>query len=542
MSPTETPRKFKPSHILEVANHCGIRSDEAECQGNYIAKINPSLLARLAERPLGKLICITGMNPTKEGEGKTSTAIGLTQALAYLKKRVILCLREPSMGPVFGFKGGGTGSGLSQVVPSEEINLHFTGDFHAITSAHNLLSAAIDNHIHHGNELGIEADHMLWRRVLDINDRQLRDIKTGLSKGCLGGQRKSGFDITASSEIMAALSLSKSLPSLNNKLEKISIALSKKGKLVTAKELKVSGAMSLLLKRALWPNLVQTLEGQPVFVHTGPFANVSHGNNSLISTTMALKLANYVVTESGFSSELGLEKFFDIVCREGELKPQVAVIVITLKALKSHSDTSKKASGKDHPLSGGYKNLFCHIENVRKFGIHELIAINRFPEDKEEEIQAVINFLASKGIVCAVSEAVKYGSKGALSLAEKVLSVLAGKNSDFKPLYPLSLSTESKIEKIAQELYGAESVVYADKAKEALAIIKANGLDNLPVNIAKTPYSLSDNPLLKGAPKNWKLKISEIRPYSGAGFLVALSGKILLMPGMPAHPMFESMS
>ena len=543
----EIARKAKPHQIYAIANKAGIRLDELEVFGNYKAKVSLTALERRATRPNGKLICVTGMTPTKEGDGKTCTSIGLTQALGLLKKNAMLCLRQPSLAPIFGYKGGATGGGYSQVVPMEEINLHFTGDIHAIETAHNLLAAVLENHIHYGNALKVDPERITWRRTLDISDRQLRDIMVGLSKSSKFPKYRTGFDITAASEVMAALSLATDIRSLKAKLGRISVALSKDGKLITAKDLKVSGAMAVLMKDAIKPNLVQTLEGQPVFMHTGPFANVSHGNNSLVSTQMALKLANYVVTESGFATDLGLEKMFDVVCREGGLTPSAVVVVVTLKALRAHS---KEASGlrkggldmfRWDTFKEGFANLDRHVRNVRKFGLEPVVAINRFPGDTDDEIKIVRDYLQSQNVEHALSDVVRLGGRGGVELAEKVLKVIAEKPAHFKPLYELDLPTEEKIEKIAVEIYGASGVQYLESAKTDLELVHRLKLDHLPVVIAKTPYSFSDDPELKGAPSDWKLKVRGIRPYTGAGFLVVLAGKMMLMPGLPAEPMLEDM-
>ncbi|MBI3252048.1 MAG: formate--tetrahydrofolate ligase, partial [Candidatus Omnitrophica bacterium] len=426
LSTLEIAEKAKPRQIFDVAAKAGIRLEEIEAYGHWKAKVSLELLERLASRPSGKLICVTGMTPTKEGDGKTCTSIGLTQALGLLKKKVMLTLREPSLAPIFGFKGGATGGGYSQVLPMEDINLHFTGDIHAIEIAHNLLAAVLENHLHHGNALDIDKDHIFWRRTLDISDRQLRDIIVGMAKASHFAKYRTGFDITAASEVMAVLSLSTSIHSFKSKLAKISVALTREGKLVTAKDLKAAGAMALLMKDALKPNLVQTLEGQPVFIHTGPFANVSHGNSSLLATQMALKLANYVVTESGFAADLGLEKLFDIVCREGGIRPSVVVMVVSLKALRSHAAKAGAKRGPDmfkawDLFKEGFSNVRRHVDNIRKFGVEPVIAINRFPDDTEDDLRLVREYFQSIPVECAVSEVVRHGGRGGVTLAEKVL-------------------------------------------------------------------------------------------------------------------------
>ena len=540
-SSLEIAAKAKPLQIFEVATKAGIRLEEIEVHGHYKAKVSLSVLERLSSKPNGKLICITGMTPTKEGDGKTCTSVGLTQALGLLKKKTILCLREPSLAPIFGYKGGATGGGHSQVLPMEDINLHFMGDIHAIEIAHNLLAAVIENHIHYGNALHIDTENIFWRRTMDISDRQLREVMVGCQKTSRFPKHKTGFDITAASEVMAVLSLATSIHSFKSKLSKISVGLSKEGGLVTSKDLKAAGAMALLMKDALKPNLVQTLEGQPVFIHTGPFANVSHGNNSLISTLMALKLANYVVTESGFAADLGLEKLFDIVCREGGIKPNVVVLVVSIKALKSHAQESLGLLKLMDVFKEGFLNVERHIKNIRKFGVEVVVAINRFPEDTDEEIRIVKDHFRSENVECAVSEAVRLGGEGAVELAEKVLKVMVEKPADFKNFYSLESSPEDKLQKLACELYGASGVTYQEQAKVDLEMIHRLKLDHLPVNVAKTPYSFSDEAQLKGAPVGWKLKVRGIRPYTGAGFLVALCGKMNLMPGLPERPMLEDM-
>ena len=537
----EIASQAKPLQIFEIATRAGIRLEEIETYGSLKAKVSLKVLERLASRPNGKLICVTGMTPTREGDGKTCTSIGLTQALGVLKKKVMLCLREPSLAPIFGFKGGAAGGGYAQVLPMEDINLHFTGDIHSIEIAHNLLAAVLENHIHHGNKLDIDVERIYWRRTLDISDRQLRDVAVGLAKASRFSKYRTGFDITAASEVMAILSLSTSIPAFKAKLAQILIGLTRAGAAVTARDLKAAGAMALLMKDALEPNLVQTLEVQPVFVHTGPFANVSTGNNSVIATQMALKLANYVVTESGFATDLGMEKLFDIVCREGGMRPSAVVIVISVKALKSHAGEAVAAKKAMDVFKEGFLNLERHIGNARRFGIEPVIAVNRFPQDTEEEIKAIRDHLRAESVECAVSDAVRLGGEGAVELAEKVLKMMNDRTAQFRHLYELDRSVEEKIHTLVTEMYGADGAVYTNQAREDLESIRNLKLDGLPVNIAKTPYSFSDDPHLKGAPTGWKLKVQSIRPYAGAGFLVALAGKIMLMPGLPEHPMLEGM-
>lgn len=536
----EISQKAKPLQIHAVAAKAGIRVEEMEPYGSYKAKVSLSILDRYANKPYGKLICVSGMTPTREGDGKTTTAIGLTQAFGALKKKVMLCLREPSLAPIFGNKGGGTGAGRSQVVPMDDINLHFTGDSHAVAAAHNLLAAALDNHIHQGNELDIDPERIFWKRAIDIGDRSLREIVSAAGKGTRTTKRKTGFEVTAASEVMAALSLSSSLDVLKSKLGKIAVALTRDGKLVTAKDLHAAGAMALLLKDAIKPNLVQTLEGQPTFMHTGPFANVSHGNSSILATQIALKLANYVITESGFATDLGLEKFFDIVCREGRFKPSVVVLVVSVKALKSHGVAPGKRGIEQ--FRDGFDNLDRHVANVRRFGLPVVVAINRFPQDTADELKIIRDHLQITAVEGAVSEAARLGGEGGIELAEKVLKVLSDQAGDsFKPLYELSLAPSEKIERIATELYGASGIDWSEDARADLEEIHRLKLDHLPVCIAKTPYSLTHDPQLKGAPLDWRLKVRRVRFLSGAGFLVALTGETLLMPGLPAKPMLEQM-
>lgn len=535
-------QRQKLIQIVEVAKQAGIHLDEIRSYGSYKAKVPLKLLDRIASRSHGRLICITAITPTKAGEGKTCTAIGLTQALGLIKKRVILCLREPSMAPMFGYKGGATGGGFSQVMPMEEINLHFTGDIHAVTMAHNLLAAVIDNHIHHGNVLNIDPEKIFWRRSLDISDRQLRTVQVGLSKASKGERFKTGFDITAASEVMAILSLSTGLGDLKARLAKITAALSKNGDPITAEDLKVSNAMALLLKDAIEPNLVQTMEGQPVFMHTGTFANVSHGNSSVLAMKIALKLAPYVVTEAGFAADMGFEKFCHIVSRVGEIKPSVAVLVVSLRALKSHSTKlSREETKLPMVFKDGLANLNRHISIIQKFGVGVVAAINRFDSDKEEELSFVCDYLKTIKIPSAVSEVFSKGGEGGIALAEEVIRILTHRVSSFKPLYDLSLPVEEKISCIAKEVYGANGVAYSAQARQDLAMIKRLGWTHHPVNIAKTPYSFTDNPNIKGAPNNFRLHIREIKAYTGAGYLVAIAGKIMLMPGLPEHPSLEKM-
>jgi len=516
-SDIEIVQRIRPRQIAEIAKSCGIRNDELTPYGDHIAKVSLSLLKRLRNRPNGKLILVTCMTPTKHGEGKTSTAIGLVQALGLLKKKAILCLREPSLGPMFGVKGGACGGGYSQVIPMEDINLHFTGDGYAVSGANNLLCAILDNHIYFGNKLNIDPKTILIRRTIDISDRTLRNIEFKINKKV---SYSSGFDIIAASEIMAILALSKDLDDLKKRLSQIIVAFDRKGKPITPKCLGAVGAMSALLTNAIMPNLVQTIEGQGALVHCGPFANIAHGANSLISTFMALKLGNYVVTESGFGADLGAEKFFNIVCRQGRLKADLAVIVVSARALKVH----------------GIDNVSKHVDIVRGFGVKPVIVVNKFPEDSHKSLERIKGYCGSLNVTVCVSEAVTKGGAGALKLAEACVRLLKDEPSEFKFLYNERLTIKDKIEALAKEVYGALGVNFSQAAKSELRKVKALGLERLAVNIAKTQFSLSDNPRLEGAPKDWRLKIKDIRIFAGAGFIVPVCGNIMLMPGLPKRP------
>ncbi|MFH0732713.1 MAG: formate--tetrahydrofolate ligase [Candidatus Omnitrophota bacterium] len=520
----------QPKQITEIAKSIGIKQDELEVFGAYKAKVSLDILERLSYKPNGRLINVTCITPTKFGEGKTSTAIGLTQAFAKLKKKVILCLREPSLGPTFGIKGGGCGSGKAQIIPMEDINLHFTRDIYAVASAHNLLASILDNHIYYGNALDIDVKNILWRRVVDINDRALRHVTVGY-KGKAGSIKyESGFDITAASEIMAILALTTSIKDLKRRLSNIIVAYTRKGKPVTAKDLKVVGSMAALLKDAIKPNIVQTTEGQPAFVHTGPFANIAHGNNSFISLIMASKLADYVITENGFGSELGAEKFFNIVCRlrmpgsADVLKPSLSIIVVSARAIESHSNMD---------------NLRHHIGIIQRFGMQPIVAINKFPQDTKKQIDAIDGYCHSLGVDCVVSEAVAKGGSGAVDLAQSCLKAIRDDSSNLQYLYELDEPIKTKIHKIATLVYGASGVTYTKRASDEIAKFTSLGFGRLEVNIAKTNLSLSDDPLKKGVPGGWKLKIHDVRISAGAGFLVPIAGKIELMPGLPKEPAAE---
>ncbi|HHW13341.1 MAG TPA: formate--tetrahydrofolate ligase, partial [Firmicutes bacterium] len=492
----------------------------------------------------GKLIFVTAITATPAGEGKTCTAVGLTQALGYLGKKVMLCLREPSLGPVFGIKGGAAGGGYSQVVPMEDINLHFTGDFAAVAAAHNLLAALLDNHLVQGNELDIDLTRVVWKRVVDMNDRQLRDVVVGLGGRGNGIPRQTGFEITAASEVMAVLCLAQDWEDLRERLGRLLVAYNRRGEPVCARDLKAVGAMLILLKDAFKPNLVQTLEGQPAFIHGGPFANIAHGNNSVIATRTALKLADYVVTEGGFAADLGAEKFFDLVCPQTGLHPDVAVLVASIRALHMHGGAAREELGALNlsALEAGLPNLEKHVENLRKFGVPVVVALNRFPSDHPEELAFVKEYVTERlGVACEVSEVFTDGGRGGASLAQTVLDELEKHPASFHPLYKLTIPLKQKLERLALGIYGASRVQYTPQAEKDIKELTRLGLDRLPLCVAKTQFSLSDDPTLLGAPQGWKLTVREIKPSVGAGFLVVYTGEIRTMPGLPKHPAAEQM-
>lgn len=542
LSDVEIAQEAKLRPITEIAKKAGLKEEDLELYGRYKAKVSLGVRERLKDRPNGKLIYITAITATPAGEGKTCCAIGLTQALGRLNKRVILALREPSLGPVFGIKGGATGGGYSQVLPMEDINLHFTGDIHAVGVAHNLLAALVDNHIYQGNELGIDPRRVLWRRVVDISDRQLRNVIVGLGGKAHGIPRETGFDITVASEVMAILALSKDMDDLKERLGRIVVAYTYDGKLVRAKDLKTVGSMAILLKDALKPNLVQTLEGQPVFIHCGPFANIAHGNNSIIATELALKLADYAITEGGFAADLGAEKFFDIVCPLLGIHPDVVVLVASIRALNIHGGASKhKMMEKNLKVLGkGLANLDKHIENVKKFGLPVIVDINPFSSHRDEQFDLIKEHCAKSGVKAVWSEIHERGGEGGLELANAVLETLENEKPRFKPLYNSTFSLKDKINRIATEIYGAEGVNYTARAESDIETIVRERLENLPINMAKTQLSLTDDPNLKGAPRNWRLTVREIRISAGAGFLVPLTGEMMTMPGLPKHPAAEN--
>lgn len=535
-------RKIKLKPIKEIAYNIGLDEKYVEEYGRFKAKINLKAFDDLKGNPDGKLIYVTAITPTPAGEGKTCTAVGVTQALGKIGKKVMLCLREPSMGPVFGIKGGATGGGYSQVLPMEDINLHFTGDIHAVAAAANLLAAIVDNHIVNGNELNIDPIRIFVRRALDVNDRQLRNVVTGLGGKSDGYPRQSGFDITAASEVMAILCLCADLTDLKKRLGDMLIALTYDKQPVYARDLKVEGALAMILKDAIKPNLVQTIEGQPAFIHGGPFANIAHGNNSVIATKMALKVADYVVTEGGFAADLGAEKFFDIVSPVTGIKPDVAVLVVSARALKCHAESSPEALDKDElaVLRSGFANMDVHIENLtKKFGLPVVVAINRFPSDTTEELECIKNHCFDMGIKAAVSEVVARGGEGGIDLGEKILEALNDQNS-FASLYSSDMPIKDKIDKIAKEIYRADGVTYSKEARKSIDLLSQMGYGSLPVCIAKTQMSLSDDPALKGAPRGFKLNVREIKVSAGAGFIVAVTGTIMTMPGLPKRPAAEN--
>lgn len=528
--------EMKP--ILEMAKMLDLKEDDIEYYGKYKAKINMSVWDRVKDKPNGKLILVTAINPTPAGEGKTTTTVGLGQALSKMGKKAMIALREPSLGPCFGVKGGAAGGGYAQVVPMEDINLHFTGDFHAITSTHNLLAAMLDNHLQQGNLLNIDPRQVVFRRVMDMNDRALRKIVVGLGGRTEGVPREGGFDITVASEIMAILCLAEDLMDLKERFGKIVVAYTYDGKPVTAHDLEAEGAMALLMKDAIKPNLVQTLENTPVFIHGGPFANIAHGCNSIIATKLGLKLADYLVTEAGFGADLGAEKFYDLKCRYGGLKPEATVIVATVRALKMNGGVPKDQLGTEdlEALARGIVNLEKHIENMGKFGVPTVVAINRFPTDSEAELEFVRRRCRELGAEVALSEVFTKGGEGGFELAETVLSVLERKESHFKVLYELDLPIQKKIETVAKEIYGADGVNFTKEAETSIKKYVELGYGHLPVCMAKTQYSLSDDASLLGRPTGFTVTVREVRLSAGAGFLVAITGAIMTMPGLPKRP------
>ena len=530
--------------ICEIAKDLGISADELELYGKYKAKLSDELCDRLEGEKDGKLILVTAINPTPAGEGKTTTSVGLGQAMKKIGKSAVIALREPSMGPVMGIKGGAAGGGYAQVVPMEDINLHFTGDMHAITAANNLLSAAIDNHIHQGNELDIDARTITWKRCLDMNDRALRQVVVGLGGKVNGYPREDGFMITVASEIMAILCLAKDMDDLKRRIAAIVIGYNTDGEPITAGDLKVAGAMGLLLRDAIKPNLVQTLENTPCLMHGGPFANIAHGCNSIRATKLGLKLADYCVTEAGFGSDLGAEKFFDIKCRIGGLKPSCVVLVATVRALKYNGGVPKAELAKENTdaLKDGIVNLGKHIENMQKYGLPVIVAINRFMTDTDEELKIIEQYCCDMGVDFSMCEVFAKGGDGGVELAEKVVEVSErGGEMNFAPIYDEKALIDEKINTIAKEIYGADGVVYTPKAKKAIARLEKQGFDKLPICMAKTPYSLSDDPSLLGRPSGFEITVREVRVSAGAGFVVALTGDVMTMPGLPKVPAANNM-
>lgn len=529
--------------IGKIAQHLEIPEDELELYGKYKAKISLNYWnTTLQQKENGKLILVTAINPTPAGEGKTTTSIGLGDALHKLGKKTAIALREPSLGPCFGMKGGAAGGGYAQVVPMEDINLHFTGDFHAITSAHNLLAAVIDNHIQQGNALDLDVRRITWKRVVDLNDRALRNIICGLGGKAHGVPRETGFDITVASEMMAILCLTSDLEDMKKRLGNIIIGYTRSGRPVRAEELNVTGALTLLFKDAIKPNLVQTLEGTPALIHGGPFANIAHGCNSVMATKYALKMADYTVTEAGFGADLGAEKFLDIKCRFTGFKPDAVVIVATIRALKMHGGLAKTelATENIEALKKGMTNLAKHIENIQKFGLSIVVAINAFPTDTENELQELKALCESMGASVSISEAWAKGGEGAIDLAQKVIEATE-KPSNFQYMYDVNGSIKDKINAIATKIYGADGVNYTPAVEKTIAEFEAEGLDKMPICMAKTQYSLSDDQFKLGAPTGFKITVRELRISAGAGFIVALTGNILTMPGLPKKPAAENM-
>lgn len=528
--------KMKP--IKEIAEKVGLDEDDLELYGKYKAKISLEAIQKLKNNKDGKLVLVTAINPTPAGEGKTTTMIGLSQALNKLGKKSIVAMREPSLGPCFGIKGGAAGGGYAQVVPMEDINLHFTGDIHAITTANNLIAAMLDNSIQQGNPLDIDTRQIVWKRVVDLNDRALRHTICGLGGKVNGVPREDGFDITVASEVMAILCLATSLDDLKKRAGRMIVAYNHAGEPVTVDDIQATGAVTLLLKDAIKPNLVQTLDHTPVFVHGGPFANIAHGCNSVMATQLAMKLGDYAITEAGFGADLGAEKFLDIKCRQAGLSPDAVVIVATVRALKMHGGVAKKDLAIENleALRKGIENLEKHIENIAKYNLPSVVAINAFPTDTDAELQLLNEICQNKGVDVAISKVWEKGADGGIELAEKLLEVLETKEAHFAPIYDLKLPIADKIRTIAQEIYGADDVVFTKKVVNKMKKYEAQGLGELPICVAKTQYSLSDDQTLLGRPTGFKVTINDLIPNTGAGFLVAISGDIMRMPGLPKFP------
>ena len=542
LSDIEIAQQVKMLPITEIAEKLGIGSDDLELYGRYKAKLSYNLIRKVEERKPGKLVLVTAITPTPAGEGKSTTTVGLAQGLQKIGKKVIVALREPSLGPCFGIKGGAAGGGYSQVVPMEDINLHFTGDFHAITSAHMLLSAMLDNSVQQGNPLNIDPRRIIWKRVVDMNDRALRNIVIGLGGKAHGVPREDGFDITVASEVMAILCLASNLHDLKERLKKIVVAYNFDGKPVTAEDLHAAGAMAALLKDAVKPNLVQTLEHVPAIIHGGPFANIAHGCNSVMATRTALRLADYTITEAGFGADLGAEKFFDIKCRQAGLSPDACVVVATVRALKMHGGVAKTDLKEPNveAVKKGLPNLGRHIENIFKFGVPVVVAINIFAQDTKEELQAVYDYCAGMGVNVALSDVFARGGEGGTDLAKEVVALAESGMARFKPVYPLELPLRDKVAAIVKEIYGGDKVEFQAKAAQALEQYEKEGYGNLPVCMAKTQYSLSDNPALLGAPSGFTVNVKNAKISAGAGFIVIYTGDIMTMPGLPKKPAAES--
>lgn len=542
MTDLEIAQKAKMEKINVIAEKIGLTEEDYEQYGKYKAKVDLNVLKKHSDKKNGKLILVTAITPTPPGEGKSTVTVGLTQALNKFGYKSIAALREPSLGPVFGMKGGATGGGMSQVVPMEEINLHFNGDIHAISAAHNLISACIDNHLSHGNELDIDVNNISWKRVLDMNDRALRHIVLGMGGKANGIPRESSFQITVASEIMAIFCLAESISDLKNKIGEIVFGYNRKGEMLKVKQLNIQGAVTALLKDAIKPNLVQTLENTPVFIHGGPFANIAHGCNSVLATKMALKLSDYVVTEAGFAADLGAEKFLDIKMRKAKLEPDAIIIVATVRALKHHGGDTDLKNENIETLKKGLVNLEKHIENMQKYNIPVLVAINKFITDTDREIEEIQKFCNSKGVEAALCEIWEKGGEGGKELVDKVIGAISGNEESekrFSFLYDEKLPIKEKIEIICREIYGADGVNFTPKALNNIKKYTEYGYDNLPICISKTQKSLSDNPKLLGRPQNFEITINEIRLSAGAGFLVAMAGEIIDMPGLPKRPSAE---
>ena len=542
-SDIEIAQATTPKLIVEVASELGLGADELELYGKYKAKV-PLDVIQKRSGPTGKLILVTGINPTPAGEGKSTLSVGLADGLRRRKRKVVLCLRQPSLGPVFGVKGGATGGGHAQVIPMEDINLHFTGDFHAITTAHALLSALLDNHLQQGNTKGLDQRRITWKRCVDMNDRALRNIVIGLGGSGNGIPRQDGYMITAASEVMAIFALAADRQDLELRLAQIVLGYDREGKPVRAGDLNAAGAMTLLLKDALAPNLVQTLEGTPAFIHAGPFGNIAHGCNSLIATRAGLSFGDLVVTEAGFGADLGAEKFFDIKCRAGGLEPSAAVIVATIRALKLHGGVALKDVGTENvaAVKAGFVNLEKHIENVRRFGVPPVVALNRFASDTTAEMAEVLDRCRLLGVPASVAEVHAKGGEGALELADLVLATVNESSAKFQPLYPLEWSLKQKIEKIAMDIYGADGVNYVGTAEKDIKRCEDNGMKEVPICMAKTQYSFSDDPNRRGRPAGFTINVREVTPSAGAGFVVVHTGEIMTMPGLPKKPAAEEMT